>query len=192
MKGAIAAGHPLTAQAGADVLAAGGNAFDACIAAAFVSWVTESPLTGPGAGGFLLAHRDADTDGGPCDELLDFFVAVPGCGLDDDGAEMDAVDVAFAPGNTQRFLVGAASCAVRGTIAGLAEAHRRYASLPWGELVRPAIDVARRGVELNEMQAFLHSVLDPVLRFGADSRRIYGQTCALRAGERLATPDLAA
>src|SRR5678815_148605 len=47
MKGAVAAGHPLTAQAGARILAEGGNAVDACIAAAFVSWVAESPLTGP-------------------------------------------------------------------------------------------------------------------------------------------------
>src|SRR5881398_1225639 len=50
MRGAVAAGHPLTAQAGAEVLAEGGNAVDACIAAAFVSWVWESTLTGPGGG----------------------------------------------------------------------------------------------------------------------------------------------
>ena len=43
MKGAIAAGHPLTAEAGARMLSDGGNAVDACLAAAFVSWVTESP-----------------------------------------------------------------------------------------------------------------------------------------------------
>ena len=48
MKGAVAAGHPLTAQAGARVLAEGGNAVDACVAAAFAAAVTESPLTGPG------------------------------------------------------------------------------------------------------------------------------------------------
>ena len=50
VKGAIAAGHPLTAAAGARVLEAGGTAVDACVAAAFVSWVCESPLTGPGGG----------------------------------------------------------------------------------------------------------------------------------------------
>ena len=51
MRGAIAAGHPLTAEAGARMLQEGGNAVDACLAAAFVSWVAESPLTGPGGGG---------------------------------------------------------------------------------------------------------------------------------------------
>src|SRR4029077_15742609 len=54
MRGAVAAGHPLTAQAGARVLEEGGNAVDACVAAAFAAWVAESPLTGPGAGGFAL------------------------------------------------------------------------------------------------------------------------------------------
>ena len=50
MKGAIAAGHALTARAGARVLEEGGNAVDACVAAGFAGWVAESPLTGPGAG----------------------------------------------------------------------------------------------------------------------------------------------
>src|SRR6478735_3994133 len=77
MRGAVAAGHPLTAEAGAEVLAEGGNAVDACIAAAFVSWVTESTLTGPGAGGFMLVHRARDRS----TRLLDHFVTVPGIGL---------------------------------------------------------------------------------------------------------------
>ena len=76
MRGAIAAGHRLTAEAGAEILAEGGNAVDACLAAAFVSWVAESPLTGPAAGGFLLVHRARDRS----DRLLDFFVSVPGQG----------------------------------------------------------------------------------------------------------------
>ena len=73
MKGALAAGHPLTAEAGAEVLRAGGNAVDACIAAAAVSWICESPLTGPGGGGFILVHRAREAR----TQLLDFFVALP-------------------------------------------------------------------------------------------------------------------
>ena len=42
MKGAVAAGHPATAMAGAQILEEGGNAVDACVAAGFVSWVAES------------------------------------------------------------------------------------------------------------------------------------------------------
>src|SRR2546430_5266096 len=73
VRGAIAAGHGLTAAAGARVLEAGGNAVDACVAAAFVSWVAESPLTGPGGGGFMLVHSGADCRS----RLYDFFVAGP-------------------------------------------------------------------------------------------------------------------
>src|SRR5258705_13015836 len=73
MKGAIAAGHPLTAEAGARVLRAGGSAVDACVAAAFVSWGCESPLTGPGGGGVMLVHAAGSGRTGG----LGFFLAVP-------------------------------------------------------------------------------------------------------------------
>ena len=136
MRGAVAAGHPLTAQAGADVLAAGGNAVDAAVGAALVSWVAESPLTGPGAGGFMLVHRARDRS----TRVFDFFVAVPGLGLAKrDLAEMDRVDVDFSGGSTQVFHIGAASCAVPGAAVGLEEAHRSHGSLPWRDLFQPAI-----------------------------------------------------
>src|SRR3954467_5850914 len=111
MKGAVAAGHPLTAQAGADILAEGGNAVDACVAAAFVSWVTESPLTGPGGGGFMLVHgRDGRS------RVYDFFVAVPS----GPSSPMDEVDVVFEGGDSsQIFRIGHASCAVPGNVLGL-------------------------------------------------------------------------
>ena len=60
MQGAIAAGNRHTAEAGAGVLAEGGNAVDACIAAAFAAAVVEGPLTGPTGGGFLLAWVDGE------------------------------------------------------------------------------------------------------------------------------------
>ena len=187
MRGAVAAGHPLTAQAGADVLAQGGNAVDACIAAAFVSWVTESPATGPGGGGFMLVHRARDRS----DRLLDFFVAVPGRGGPPAGTTMDAIDVEFAPGSLQRFSVGPASCGVPGTIAGLAETHRLYGRLPWAELVVPAAALARGGVELSPEQARLTTVLAPILRLDAEGRKIYGSTHPPAAGERIVMRDLA-
>ncbi len=188
MNGAVAAGHPLTAEAGARILAEGGNAVDACIAAAFVSWVVESPLTGPGGGGFMLVHRARDRS----DRVLDFFVSVPGRGLaPGEGGEMEAVKVAFAVDALQTFHVGAASSAVPGTPAGLAEAHRVYARLPWPELLAPAVEVARAGVQLSGSQAILHAILDPVLRYGAEARRMYGEERGLTVGERVPMDDLA-
>src|ERR1051326_3490494 len=131
MRGAVAAGHPLTAEAGARVLREGGNAVDAAVAAALVSWVSEGTLTGPGAGGFMLVHRARDCS----TRVLDFFVAMPGLGL-----RRSAL--------AQMGRIGAASCAVPGAALGLEEAHRAYGSRAWADLFPPAIELAMGGVEL--------------------------------------------
>ena len=185
MRGAVAAGHPLTAQAGADVLAAGGNAVDAAVGAALVSWVAESPLTGPGAGGFMLVHRARDRS----TRVFDFFVSVAGLGLDERGlADMDRVDVDFSGGSTQVFHIGAASCAVPGSALGLEEAHRSFGSLPWRDLFGPAIELARNGVVLNKGQAYLHAILDLILRHTPESRAVYEWNGERLAAERHADP----
>lgn len=183
VNGAVAAGHPLTAQVGADVLAAGGNAVDACVAASLASWVCESPLTGPGGGGFMLVHRARDHT----TRVLDFFVAVPS------GAEADmlSVDVDFSGGSTQVFRIGPASVAVPGAALGLEDAHRAYGRLPWRELFPPAVQLARAGVELTRGQAYLHAILDVILRAEDEGRRLYGGEAPLAAGDRLVLPDLA-
>src|SRR3954451_16257725 len=189
MKGAIAAGHPLTAEAGARVLAEGGNAVDACIAASFASWVTESPLTGPGAGGFMLVHRAADRS----TRVFDCFVAVPGLGAaEHERTEMEAIDVRFTGSDTtQVFRIGTASCAVPGLPAGLDAAHRAFGTLPWKVLLEPGVELARAGVDLTRPQAHLHAILDSILRHTDEGRRLYGRDGRLVAGERLLLSDLA-
>src|SRR5918994_3601390 len=183
MKGAIAGGHPLTAETGARVLEAGGNAVDACVAASFASWVCESPLTGPGGGGFMLVHRARDRK----TRVIDCYVAVPS----GRGGEMEAIDVDFSGGSTQVFRIGGAAVAVPGALAGLEEARRRFGSLPWRELFEPAIALARDGVELTPAQGYLHAILDVILRHGQESRRLFGGDAPLAAGERLVQPELA-
>src|SRR5436190_5124053 len=189
MRGAVAAGHTLTAQAGARVLEAGGNAGDAAVAAALVSWVAESPLTGPGSGGFMLIHRARDRS----TRVFDFFVSVPGLGLAArELAEMDRVDVDFSGGSTQVFHIGAASCAVPGAALGLETAHKSFGRLPWRDLFQPAVELARNGVELNDGQAYLHRILDLILRHTPESRAVYEQDgAALAAGDTLVQHDLA-
>src|SRR5438105_2502153 len=189
MRGAVAAGHPLTAQAGARVLESGGNAVDAAVGAALVSWVAESPLTGPGAGGFMLVHRARDRS----TRVFDFFVAVPGLGLEQrELADMDRVDVDFSGGSTQVFHIGAASCAVPGAALGLEAAHTAFGALPWRELFQPAIELAQDGVELNNGQAYLHAILDLILRHTPESCAVYEQKGErLVAGDTLVQHDLA-
>jgi gamma-glutamyltranspeptidase / glutathione hydrolase len=189
MRGATAAGHRLTAEAGAEILAEGGNAVDACLAAAFASWVAESPLTGPGGGGFLLVHRARDR----ADQVLDFFSAVPGQGSKGlVEPHMESIDIDFDGSSSQVFLVGPGSCAVPGAAAGLETAHRRYGSLPWRRLLEPAITLARDGVELTPPQAYLHAILDLILRHTAEGRAVYGEQGRLTAGERIVMSDLGA
>jgi gamma-glutamyltranspeptidase/glutathione hydrolase len=190
MGGAIAAGHPLTAQAGARVLEAGGNAVDAAVAAALVSWVAESPLTGPGAGGFMLVYRARDQS----TRVLDFFTAVPGLGRRaGERTEMVSVDVDFTKSSTQEFHIGAASVAVPGAALGLEEGHAAFGKLPWRDLFAPAIELARNGVELNRAQAYLHAILDLILRHAEESRAIYERKGErLSVGDKLVMSDLAA
>src|SRR3954451_11098672 len=171
MRGSVAGGHALTARAGAQVLEAGGNAVDAAVAAALVSWVAESPLTGPGSGGFMLVHRARDRSA----RVFDFFVAIPGLGDERELSLMDHVEVDFSGGSTQRFHIGAASCAIPGAALGLETAHRSFGRLPWRDLFRPAVEAARGGVELNAGQAYLHRILDLILRHTPEARDVYEQ-----------------
>ncbi|MGH2715337.1 MAG: gamma-glutamyltransferase family protein [Thermoleophilaceae bacterium] len=169
MRGVVAAGHPVTARAGADVLRDGGSAVDAAVACVLMSFVAESPLTGPGAGGFMLVH----TAGGE-DHLLDFFVAAPGRGLD--GAEPAAltpIDVRFSETAIQRFNVGPSSCGAYGTTLGLAAALERFGSVRLGDLTSGPARAAREGVEVVPMQAFLFEVLEPIFRSTPECSELY-------------------
>jgi len=176
MRGAIAAGHPLTAQAGARVLEEGGNAVDACIAAAFAAFVTEGPLTGPAGGGFFLAHVEGEAT------LLDCFFSVPSEPL----GEIEHLTVDFGS-TTQSYHVGEGSIAVPGLLAGLSDAHDRFGQLSWQELVAPAIELARAGVAVSEAQAFLHEILVAVLQRDEGGRRIYANAQHLDTSDLVAT-----
>ena len=172
MQGAIAAGNQVTAEAGARVLTEGGNAVDACIAAAFAAAVTEGPLTGPTGGGFLLAWVEGEVT------VLDCFFAAPTRPL----GELEDLTIDFGD-STQSYHVGDGSVAVPGHVAGLEEAHRRWATLPWPQLVEPAIDLAERGFDATEVQLFLHLILAGILQRDEGGRRIYG------VPERIETAD---
>src|SRR5215208_1386475 len=187
MRGVVAAGHPITAQAGADVLAEGGNAVDAAVAAVLMSFVAESPLTGPGAGGFMLVH----TAGGE-DHLLDFFVAAPGAGLDDpQPAELTPIPVEFAPEAIQVFNIGPSSCGVYGTPRGLTQALARFGTMPLGALTEAPMRVAREGAELTPIQAYLTKILGPILIAAPEGQAIYApEGRILEVGEKVRIPEL--
>lgn len=177
MNGAVAAGHPLTAETGAAAIRAGGNAVDAAIASAFAAAVLEGPLTGPGGGGFLLLH----VDGEPL--VLDCFFAVPSR----PAAPMEELVIDFIDAGEQVFHIGEGSVAVPGLVQGLEEAHRRFGRLEWSQLVQPAVELAQVGYEPGEAQAFLHEILAGILLRDEGGRSVYGDPVRIRTGELTAT-----
>jgi gamma-glutamyltranspeptidase / glutathione hydrolase len=184
--GVVAAGHPLTAQAGARVLRAGGNAVDAAVAAMLASFAAEPLLTGLGAGGYMLV-----AGGGLAPTLLDFFVQAPTRLGDGSEVELQAVDVSFGDA-AQVFYIGPASCGVYGTPAGVCEAARRWGTVPLEELAAPAAKLAREGVALNAGQAYVAEILIDLLTSTPECAALWAPGGRLlREGEVLRNPELA-
>ena len=167
------------------MLRKGGNAVDAAVCAVLTSFATESPLTGFGAGGFMLVHT------GDENVLLDFFVEVPGRGGTDHRSDLVPISVLFDE-TPQVFNIGASSCGVPGTAAGLAEALRRFGTMPMSELVAPGVRLARDGVEVSRMQAYLFTVLEPILTEFDETRELYAPSGhILVEGDVFRFPELA-
>jgi gamma-glutamyltranspeptidase/glutathione hydrolase len=116
--------------------------------------------------------------------LLDFFVEAPGAGGREHSSELVPIPVHFTEENVQVFHVGAASCGVPGTPAGLVAAAERFGSVPLAELAAPAAALARNGFELNVDQAYFFEILDPILTLYEEAAAIYApEGHILGAGE---------
>jgi gamma-glutamyltranspeptidase/glutathione hydrolase len=183
----IAAGHPVTAEVGADVLREGGNAVDAALGAMLASFACEPMLTGLGAGGYMLVVAP-----GREPALLDFFVEAPGRGLDPSAhAELLPVDVSFGDA-LQVFNVGPASVGTFGMPAGLCEAATRFGTLPLERLVGPAAKLARDGVQLNAAQAYVIEILAGIATSTPEAAALFApEGDVLRAGDVIRQPELA-
>ena len=145
--GVVTAQHPAAARAGAEVLARGGNAVDAAVAATLVLSVVEPWLSGIGGGGFLLRM---DRDGGA--EALDFnMISSRHTRAEDyplvDGRGGDWFDWPAVEGD--RNLAGPASICVPGAVAGLGAALERYGSIAWADAVAPALAAAEAGLPVD-------------------------------------------
>jgi gamma-glutamyltranspeptidase/glutathione hydrolase len=187
MRGVVAAGHPLTAEAGAAVLREGGNAVDAAVGAVLASWVAEPLLTGPGAGGYLLVAGAGEEP-----TLLDFFVEAPGRGADpSQRADLLPAEVSFGD-VMQVFNIGPAAVGTYGSPAGLAAAIDRWGSMPAADLAAPAAELARAGVPLNPEQAYIFEILSPILVSTPEAAAIFAPAGrVLREGEPFRDPALA-
>jgi len=155
--------------AAVEILRAGGNAFDAAIAAAFASTIAEPALTSLGGGGFLLA-RTAERR----TILFDFFVDTPGLGRPGSPGEIPLVPVKVSfPGAEQVFHAGPGSIAVPGNLRGFLHVHRRLGRLPLGAVLAPARQLAVGGVVLNAWQSYVLGLLVPIMTMHADGCTLF-------------------
>ncbi|WP_026911422.1 gamma-glutamyltransferase [Patulibacter minatonensis] len=194
-RGTVAAGHPRSAEIAAAVLREGGTAADATVAGTFASWVCEPLLTGPAAGGHLLA---VPPDGPAL--AIDAFCQVPGRRPADAGERertardpldgLHAVEVDFGDAH-QVFHVGGASVAAFGLLDGLVRLHERWGRLPLADLAAPAAAMAREGVVLNRQQAFVADLLHGILVSSPESAALWAPgDLLLREGDLLRDPEL--
>jgi gamma-glutamyltranspeptidase / glutathione hydrolase len=185
--GVIAAGHPVCARTGADAMRSGGNAVDGALAAMLASFACEPLLTGLGAGGHMLV-----VEPGRDPVVLDFFVEAPGRGADVAArAELVPISVSFGDA-IQVFNIGPASVGTYGMAAGVCEASSRFGRIPLDELARPALKLARDGVELNEAQAYVIEILEGIVTSTPECAALFAPGGrVLRAGDIVRQPELA-
>ena len=166
-----------------EVLAEGGSAADAAVAACLASGVAETVMTGLLGGGHAI-YWDAHARRA---QNLDCFCAVPS----GSGGELVELDVPFGE-ELVHYAVGAASCAVPGIAAGLGALWEAHGRLPWRRLFEPALRLARDGVAMPAAHASCLAMLAPVMtmREGAAMYAPGGQL--LQAGDRLEQPGLVA
>ena len=187
-KGVVAAGHELTAAAAAEILQDGGNAFDACVAGLFMTFVAEAVFSSPGGGGFLMARRA----GSDTVTLFDFFAETPRKRRPANEIDFYPVHADFGPAK-QEFHIG----------AGLERhAWRGARPLRHASGALPAADEApgrargargaRRISALTAFQAYLLTVIAPILNATTGVAKIFAPDgTLLKAGETFRNPDLA-
>jgi len=183
-RGAVAAGDMETARAAAEILKAGGNAFDAVLGAMFASTAAEPVLSSLGGGGFLLAQPKS---GQPM--LYDFFAHTPRRKKD----EVDFHPVLADFGTvTQEFHIGMGSIATPGLVRGAFDVHRDLGSIPIKDIIAPAIGLARDGLKLSPLQAYIFEIVEPIYMATPECRAQYASPAnpnqLIGAGERMAVP----
>jgi len=143
--GIIASQSRKAAEIGAGVLAAGGDCVDAVIATTFALGVLEPWMSGAGGGGAMVLYRARENRY----EVIDYGMRAPN--------SLRVADYPLTPGaasdifpwprvKDDRNLQGPASIAVPGVVAGMEEAHRRHAKMPWQELLAPCVTLAGEGL----------------------------------------------
>ena len=140
-RGAVASAEANASDVGLAILKRGGNAVDAAVAVAFALGVTHPTAGNIGGGGFMVIRLPDGTS-----TAIDYREMAPRAATRD-----MYLDAGGKPTPDSRL--GPRAAGIPGVVRGLEYAHRKYGRLPWRELVRPAIALARDGVELDAFHA---------------------------------------
>lgn len=186
-RGAVACGNPDAAQAGVDIMEAGGNAIDAAIACAFAMGVVEPLDSGLGAGGFITLHHAASGT----TTCLDFMGTAPVAARYELYQAIDPTgDYAIkVKGRANEH--GHRSVAVPGAAAGLCAALERFGALPRRDVLAPAIRLASEGFTVAPKAALRMARTAGLLDATAECRRVLKKRdgSLYVAGDRMAMPD---
>jgi gamma-glutamyltranspeptidase/glutathione hydrolase len=189
----VAAGHAQTAAAACAVLGDGGNAIDAALAGLLAACVAEPVLASLGGGGFLTV-RPADGPYAGRTIVYDFFLQTPRRRWMDGEPDFREIVADFGPA-TQTFHIGLGAIATPGIVKGLFAAHRDLGRMPMRNLIQPAVGLARNGVLIDGMQAYVLRVVGAIVNADASMRALFGSPQRsgelISEGERLRMPELA-
>ena len=178
---AVASAHPLATDAGLEILAQGGNAFDAAVAVSAALAVVEPTGSGLGGGGFWMIHREFDD----LDLVVDGREVAPISATGDMYLDRDGEPVAELSRN------GPLASGIPGEPAALVHIARVFGELPLAQLLAPAIRLAQDGIPVDEKLA--GAIIDHVDRFSPAALAVFAPNgTPLKAGDRLVQPDLAA
>lgn len=169
----------IASEIGVEVLRRGGNAVDAAIATHFALAVVNPEAGNIGGGGFLVVRMASGETA-----ALDFREKAPAAATRD--MFLDAAGEV-----TDRSVIGHQAAGVPGSVAGMWEAHRRYGSLPWSELVQPAVNLAEGIVVHERLAQSLQSYAERLRRYPATASALLLDGQAPRVGDRLEQTDLA-
>lgn len=170
------------------MLRLGGNAVDAAVAAAFMSFFAEIAMVHWGGSGVANVYDPATGSS----QVYDFFSNMPGLGRDGQPSELDfaPVEIQFSA-TSQQFHLGRASVAVPGNIFGLCALSAEKGTLPLKTLLQPSIDAATNGITLNAYQANTCKLLESLFTNTASMRRIFAPNgTMLEPGDHLFIPNL--
>ncbi len=178
--GMVVSTDSFATAAGLEILVAGGNAIDAVIATSFALAVVNPEAGNIGGGGFIVGRMADDTR-----FALDYREEAPG------GATADM----YVDENgqvTDEGLIGHLASGVPGTVAGMGAAYEKYGTLPWAQLVEPAIRLARDGFEVADRHnGSIHYKRELLGRFPASAAVFLVDGDAPAVGSTLKQPDLA-